>query len=522
MLTTTPLETLKTLRNNTALTRDDWILIKSIYENQQSKFHLCGCKHPCKQLLFTCEGSQTFESPHPAAGLGKMVTTFKCNKGPHCRKSYNAVAFLLKYQELQTVSNSTALKRPRVQSPLTQMSVDNSSWNDSITPEMASLSSRIHVSMMSNSNSDSVESKIDKLAELFLDFKEQSIQRAESNQDMFDRMLSSIDKLLCRNEALEQRVEELQQRLNDTEAKLQSLSEGTVNSSVVLSASSTSANDTSLIESNTQITKQPSWAAIAKAPASTRLALAHEKAKSTVSRPDRLDGFKALSLLKSKRIPQRKRLEVGKTKAVYFGGFEFQKLGNIWNALKKAMFKVSLIASIQWVGKTVLEFVIAEDYEEEFTAELTSEKAFNFRVLQFDPTQNAKATTVEQSQTALRAFSIRCVKNILMSDNIVARNHFERLASKACGENEELKAIFDVEYKRCKQEIDNEIENLIYRLTDVGVEDDEDYLPSIHRLRVLQPTHFLVTEYLRKREENQKERVKAGSKPSEALAASSE
>jgi len=257
---------------------------------------------------------------------------------------------------------------------------------------------------------------------------------------------------------------------------------------------------------------------IAKSSPSERHHLALQKAKITVSRPERFDGFQALALLKckTKRLLPKRRLEIGKTKAIYFSGFEFQKLSAIWNALKKAWFKTSLIASIQWVGKTVLEFVIATDYEDEFSFELTSNKDLNFKVIKFDPTQNSKATTLEQSEYAMKAFVVRCVKNVFLSSNLVARRHFELLAEKSCNMNPKLKSIYDVEFLHCKTEIEKETTDLISKLSQLGAEEDSDYLISIKRLQLIQPTHPLIIQYLQTKNEN------ADSKPAEALAVSSD
>jgi hypothetical protein len=584
MITTTSLEMLKTAKNNSILTRDDWIMLKEIYSTKQSLFRPCDCAYVNKTSVhFTIEASKTFYTPHPAAGLGDLKTTFKCNG---CKKSFNSVTMLIKYYESvspnstystnsthatssnsthatssnsthatipnsthATISNSThdinsisthdtipnsthdtipnsttnpnstpiSLKRPRVVSPpteLTQQLFDTTEqpmlWSDSVSPEMLSLSSNNHF-----------EVKLDRLASMFLEFQTQSLQKQESTQNMFDRMMTSIDTLLSRNEKLEDRIENLQSRLKNTEEILASreptLTTSTT-SNVIDTTSITMEIASSSSASAVTIENQPSWAIIAKSSPIDRHHLAQQKAKVTISRPERLEGFQALTLLtcKTKRVPQKRKLEIGKTKALYFSGFEFQKLSTIWNALKKAWFKTSLIASIQWVGKTVLEFIIATDYEDEFSSELTSNKKLNFKIIKFDPTQNLKATTLEQSEYAMKAFVVRCVKNIFLSSNLVARHHFELLAEKSCNLNPNLKSIFDVEFLQCKNELEKETTDLINKLSQLGAEDDSDYLISIQRLRLLQPTHPLVLHYLQHKTEN------ADSKPLEALAVSSD
>lgn len=409
--------------------------------------------------------------------------------------------------------NSTPIsqKRPRVVSPPSEMTqqIEKTQqsilWSDSVSPEMISL----------QHNKD-INDKLDKLANMFLDFQTNAIEKQESTQNMFDRMMVSIDTLLSRNEKLEQRIENLQSRLQVTEKKLATRQ---ITASVSNEIDTGTSSSTTITTSSTNVVtteNQPSWAYIAKSPPMERQHLSAQKAQLTVSRPERLEGFQALSLLtcKTRRLPPKRQLEIGKTKAIYFSGFEFQKLGTIWNALKKAWFKTSLIASIQWVGKTVLEFVIAIDYEDEFSSELTSNKNLNFKIIKFDPTQNLKATTLEQSQYAMKAFVVRCVKNIFLSSNLVARRHFELLAEKSCNLNPTLKSLYETEYLQCKNEIEKETNDLIIKLSQLGAEEDSDYPTSIQRLRLLQPTHPLVTQYLQNKIDN------ADSKPSEALAVS--
>jgi hypothetical protein len=414
-------------------------------------------------------------------------------------------------------------KRPRIASPPTEITqqfemtqeLEKSQhpilWSDSVSSEM-----------LSHQYNNHIEEKLDRLATMFVEFQTQNLAKQESTQNMFDRMMTSINTLLSRNEQLEERIGNLQSRLKETEEKLAAHEATLTNSSVSNRIDTTTSPSISVAPAtdlpSTTVENQPSWAMIAKSSPIDRHHLALQKAKITVSRPERHDGFQALALLKrkTKRLPPKRRLEIGKTKAIYFSGFEFQKLSIIWNALKKAWFKTSLIASIQWIGKTVLEFVIATDYEDEFSSELTSNKDFNFKIIKFDPTQNSKATTLEESEYAMKAFVVRCVKNIFLSRNLATRRHFEILAEKSCNLNPKLKSIYDVEYLQCKNEIKNETTDLINKLSQLGAEEESDYVTSIQRLQLLQPSHPIIIQYLQNKNEN------AGSKPSEALAVSSD
>ena len=152
-------------------------------------------------------------------------------------------------------------------------------------------------------------------------------------------------------------------------------------------------------------------------------------------------------------------------------------------------------------------------YEEQFVAELTASNHFKFKLLEFDPSKNAHATSPEQSESIYRSFAMRCVKNILYSENPVLKNHFESISHRACSENSQLKSIFDIEYKRCKDELQKEVDEIIYDSVEIGADQHPDYAQHMRRLRLVYPDHLLVTEFYRKK-------AIADSEPSEALAVS--
>jgi hypothetical protein len=512
MLNTTPVEHLKNAKTNSILNREDWILLKNIYSTQQTTFRPCDCNEPRNtNKQFSIEASKTFnEKNHPAVGLGELKITFKCSG---CRKSFNAVAMLIKYHESQGVATtSTASKRPRVASEFANLSEINPSWNDDIPTD---LNTQQNISQTPQPNDIvNIDSKLDKLAMMFMEFQKSSLEKAAASQNTFDRMLSSIDTILSKNIELEDRVKDLSRRLQITEQRLIDIDNEKHNTHMTIT--NNIPFDVGNPESQQSNDQQPSWAFIARAPPAQRSELSATKAKEAVSKPSRMEAMKALkSLVADNQSRRRDAFSSGKTSAVYFGGFAFQKLGKIWSTLRDAKFQVSRIASIQWIGRTVLEFVLADNYEEQFKSELTALKHLNFRLLDFDPTKNSRAVSEEQSENAMRSFSVRCVKNILMSNNIITIRHFKALAEKACAENPSLKDIFDIEYARCKEVVDKEVSDLVDELTKIGAEENEDYTKSMNRLCMLHPEHVLALEY--KRNKNL-----ADSEPSEALAVSSQ
>ena len=202
-----------------------------------------------------------------------------------------------------------------------------------------------------------------------------------------------------------------------------------------------------------------------------------------------------MSALAALAVPrQSTRRRISETSAVYIGGFAFQKLRNIWAALKEARFQVSRIVEIQWIGKTVLEFIVAQDYELQFVSELKTTNTY--RVLNFDPTSNTRATSKEQAETAMRSFAVRCAKNVISGRDGPLRDHFTNLAEKAAHSNEQLKAILEIEFSRARAAREAEIQDI----EGVLAVSDEEYSPEkiqcAKRLMFLVPTHPLAMQVL--------------------------
>jgi hypothetical protein len=218
------------------------------------------------------------------------------------------------------------------------------------------------------------------------------------------------------------------------------------------------------------------------------------KASESISSLTRSAGISALQKLASPKI--RSKPQINSTTAIYIGGFAFQKLRNVWAALKEARFQISRIVEIQWIGKTVLEFIVAQDYELQFVSEM---KATNsFKILKFDPTSNSRAISAEQSETAMRSFAVRCVKNIIFGSSSILRNHFKKVADKAVESNTALKVFLDVEYKRAIDARDVEIAAIEASLNVINPEFSSEHLKDARRLLVLSPGHDLAKQVLDK------------------------
>ena len=323
----------------------------------------------------------------------------------------------------------------------------------------------------------STDLKLDKLTNLILTLKNDSESKMET-------LLTSFDKLFATNKNLETRITELEKRLSYFEStsiksNIPSLTNNSNNnnnnSNNTLSSNNTSSNNissnnnfsnnnstnnnptnnfstTHTTTSNTNNTNNtntnntlPSWATIAKSSQNTNSSLANAKARENLIKQKRTKLISNLSKLAKPRLNSQTE-----TKSIYVGGFDFVKLRVIWKALYEAKFQTSRIVNIQWIGRTVVDIVVTSDYHLQFVSELSQNR--QFRILNFNPSYNSKAISPEANETAMRKFSIRCIKNILNTSNsTMCINHFKSLADQYCRGNPDLSKIFDEEWNRAQE-----------------------------------------------------------------------
>jgi hypothetical protein len=234
--------------------------------------------------------------------------------------------------------------------------------------------------------------------------------------------------------------------------------------------------------------KPLSWAAITALPNPT--SQARIKAKENAQHPDRKAGFEALRNLIVKSQP-RKSKESLPTSVLHVAGLPFVKYSVIWNLLRKARFQTSRIFNMQWIGKSIVEFIVDESYKIQFEAEIME---FRGRIITFDPSKNVKASTPDQATHAKRCFVIRCVKNILYSQNILVIKHFEKLVNDAQQSDPETKLLLDEEMDKGLKTKQLSIESLVASLTSEELEASV-YKSKITDLRRLAANHPLVVSY---------------------------
>jgi hypothetical protein len=320
---------------------------------------------------------------------------------------------------------------------------------------------------------DELSLKMDKLTTILLTMKNDS----ESKMGF---LLNSFDHLLVNNSRLEKQIENLNERLLTAEHKLKEKDTSSSTPSYIKSTNSNSITDTNYLAARTTTslplnTSTISWASIASSPLEHQQQLAQNKARSTIITSNRTQLVDNLSkLAKARTAPQTE------TQSIYIGGFEYVKLREIWRALYTAKFQVSRIVNIQWIGRTVLDIVVTSDYHLQFVSELTLNR--KFRILSFNPSCNLTENSQEANENAMQKFSIRCIKNILNKSNSpLCINHFKTLSEKYCQMNPELNKIFSQEWNKANENLHNQIESLVSRITVTSQQLDSCFDESIEK-----------------------------------------
>ena len=527
----TPLEDLKKMQNSNHLNIEDWKLLKQIATSKQHSFRPCSCNKPVplSKIQFTLDSAQNYNSPHPASSLGKIYNRFKCSSHAYgCKQSFSPVAMLTIYQEgmeflNQPSTQASSLKRSRSLSPpiLTQQpsttatSATSSATSPcmNVTPACDSITSASHIAKRPNpeleppsslSQESTISHKLDTLTDLFERSLAQSNDRYERSTYNFEKVISTLENVTEKNLALEKEIQLLTSKLIEIEAKVCTLETTLPATHVIPPALSPSAqapfraqnpSDSSLSRPSTTTSIFPApaestpttWAAVA---ASDNLL--RQKAKNSINNEQRVQGITALKTLALTKEKSRTNL----TTALYVGGFEFQKLSLIWKALRAARFQISRIVEIQWIGKTVLEIVVASDYHTQFASELIATNSF--RILKFDPSSHSKAISTAQSETAMRCFAIRIVKNSLFGRTDASKNHFQRVGREASLKNPQLKAIISEEWNRGLATKNAEIISLETTLQNFQNSSPatDDVIATAERLLALSPGHPLAIQLM--------------------------
>jgi hypothetical protein len=327
------------------------------------------------------------------------------------------------------------------------------SFGPSTTIDSVSPSTTIDSVIPSTTTTD-LSTKLDTLTTIILSMK------TDSDSKM-DFLLNSLGKLMSKNQDLEQKLANLSSRLELTEGKLTQISRMKATATLTTPTFSSATNTRTILDSTSystmpetttaliqeSITSTNTWASIARANPKDVPTLARAKAQENIRITDRAKLISQLSrVAKPRTIPDTNK---SISQSVYVAGFDFIKIREIWKALSEARFQVSRIINIQWIGKSVLDIVVYDDYHLQFISELTLNR--QFRLLTFNPSCNSRASTPAQNETAMRAFAIRCIKNITNSLNSpTCINHFKTISEEYCSRNPDLSNIFSQEWERIK------------------------------------------------------------------------
>jgi hypothetical protein len=309
-------------------------------------------------------------------------------------------------------------------------------------------------SVIPSTTTTDLSTKLDTLTTIILSMK------TDSDSKM-DFLLNSLGKLMSKNQDLEQKLANLSSRLELTEDKLTQISGMKATATLTTPTFSSATNTRTILDSTSystmpetttaliqeSITSTNTWASIARANPKDVPTLARAKAQENIRITDRAKLISQLSrVAKPRTIPDTNK---SISQSVFVAGFDFIKIREIWKALSEARFQVSRIINIQWIGKSVLDIVVYDDYHLQFISELTLNR--QFRLLTFNPSCNSRASTPAQNETAMRAFAIRCIKNITNSLNSpTCINHFKTISEEYCSRNPDLSNIFSQEWERIK------------------------------------------------------------------------
>lgn len=385
-------------------------------------------------------------------------------------------------------TNSNAVKSNTVKKQLFKSKSLSSSDSDS------SFSSTGTFMPPSNSQSQNYHSKNDD----FVPVPESSTSTRILSKNI-NAISSNESETIQENRYLKQKINQLENQIKSLASQVGLLTNqlSLIISSKKVQSPPNQSNSTSNVpavkssstnQSQTASVQPLSWAAITALPnPSTH---ARIKAKENSQHPDRKEGFEALRKLIVTSQPKKSKDSMP-TAVLHVAGLPFVKYSVIWNLLRRARFQTSRIFNMQWIGKSIVEFIVDETYKIQFEAEIME---FRGRIITFDPSKNVKASTPEQATHAKRCFVIRCVKNILYSQNILVKNHFEKLVNDAQQSDPETKLLMDEEMEKGLKTKQSSIESLVASLTSEEM-DASIYKSKITDLRRLAANHPLVLSY---------------------------
>ena len=470
-------EEIMNMTTTTSLNHEDWKFFKSIYKGCQTTVSICNCSNTrTASVKFQLEAIQQFPPSHPASGLGNLHTRFKCS-AYKCNKSAGAIGLLKAY--LQSIKN----KRPRTESPSPTSTVTQENlrmdWNDfpmdldndasteadflPAAPETPAQSLETQHSP-GNAQVDSSN----QILSMLTSFRRETIDNQIRQSNRMTELIDLVATLTTKNQELESKLAALTTRIANLEDTY------VTTPPQPLSPSLSSPQPVAQVVKTT-------WASVAAASP-----VARQKAIENSQLSHRQEGFTALKdLLRKRAVPTAADV---KTSVVYVAGFEFAKYGILWKALRSARFQTSRIFSMQWIGKSILECVVAADYKVQFSAEI---EVAGCKIRDFDASKNVNAVSAEQVSLSKRNFIVRCIKNILFARNEIARNHFKKVADAACAADEEHRSIFENEFAVAKQAKISMIQDLVEKIQSGDLEIQE-YHKCLKELTDLDPQHAVV------------------------------
>jgi len=450
------LEELKTFKNAAFLNVADYVALKNIVKNFQLVFSPCNCSGPFLpgRVMFTQESNKNL------TGIGSVPTRFKCNASS-CNNSFSAIDLLIKFSSWCPDPKEHAHEETNVASgPKRQKTGKDLSESDDLftQPPQSSTPEAITFQPFPSNFPPELIDALHKIAESNTVLAKQ----VGSISNVTETLLSRLEKQQSVISSLEQRLS----RLESTPSSIQITPVTTPHSSPAPSI-------------NASVTNPP-------AP-TTAAHISYARAVTSIQSLPRSQGIEALRKLHRYNDRSSQPAPSSATAAVYVSGFQWQKIMTIRSALFEARFQMRRIHKISWIGKTIIEVVLSDDYKTQFSSEMT---AAGYTIITLDPTHNPRAANQEAALHAKKCFVVRAVRTILNTRSEIVKRHFNDLVAKG---DIELQNLFQAEMNIALATRKENVETIVHRLLneDLSLPDRNELVAE---LKYLDPNNRLLHE----------------------------
>lgn len=247
----------------------------------------------------------------------------------------------------------------------------------------------------------------------------------ERQVDLLEQTRNSVRTLSAKNNLLEEKMKKIEsQTLENTSHAIQSPSVSPRIEFPTTPVKPTSHRPARL--QDWQSVKPPSKASYASVVIENLPDRYKEAGAELIRSCNRFDALSQLSM-----VPNLETEVTTKKRLVYIYGFQFCHLKDLKKKLFNFGFRMSSIFNLQFIGKRVLEFLIAEEYYVKFIETVGLLGKFVQVIDKFDArVVNKAGATVEDNEFAAQQFALRAVRNIVNGKPSV-RDFFQRMVEES-------------------------------------------------------------------------------------------